>query len=320
MSRKQPRRSASGASVTATAARRAPSRSIAVHWKRPSRASTHCAQRGVVLYGVRGHRSVRVYCPLHPPRFAEGASDGFQRLPTGSRLSRRVPVLPRSQRQAQRGRLPGSGAGRERCRSPTPSPARASGRARRPTPASPASSGRRSTAAPGLSLMHAIIYDQEESELRGAARVRRARPEHLRAAADGLRHRPAEEALPAQDGARRRDLVPALLRAGRRLRPRRPAHPRGARRRRLGGQRPEGVELGSALLRLGDPGDAPRPEHRQAQGAHVLLRRHEDAGDRAAADQADLRRLRLQRGVPHQRARSPTRSDWARSARAGRCR
>ncbi len=96
-------------------------------------------------------------------------------------------------------------------------------------------------------------------ELRSAARVRRARPEHLRAADRWPTPRDrAEEALPAQDGARRGDLVPALLRAGRRLRPRRAAHARGARRRRVGGQRPEGLELGRPLLRLGDPGDAPR--------------------------------------------------------------
>ena len=157
-------------------------------------------------------------------------------------------------------------------------------------------------------------------EVRRAARVLRHRLEHLRAGDDGLRHRGAEEALPAQDGARRGGLVPALLRAGRRLRPRRPAHARRARRRRVGGERPEGLELGRALLRLGDPGHAPRPDARQAQGPHVLLRRHEDA--RAS------RRVRSGRSpAPPASTRcssptcaSPTRSASARSATAGRSR
>ncbi len=48
----------------------------------------------------------------------------------------------------------------------------------------------------GLSLMHAIIYDQEESEFEVPRGHRRARLEHLRAADDGVRDRPAEETLP----------------------------------------------------------------------------------------------------------------------------
>ena len=57
-----------------------------------------------------------------------------------------------------------------------------------------------------------------------------------------LGHRRAEAALPAPDRPLRGDLVPALLRAGRRLRPRRAGHPGRARRRHLGGQRAEGVD------------------------------------------------------------------------------
>ena len=48
-----------------------------------------------------------------------------------------------------------------------------------------------------------------------------------------LGHARAAGALPARDAARRRRVVPALLRARRGLRPRRPAHARRARRRRV---------------------------------------------------------------------------------------
>ena len=53
--------------------------------------------------------------------------------------------------------------------------------------------------------------------------------------------------------ARRGDLVPAVQRARRRLRPGRAAHARRARRRRLGHQRPEDLDLRRALRRLGHP-------------------------------------------------------------------
>ena len=49
--------------------------------------------------------------------------------------------------------------------------------------------------------------------------------------------------LRPQGAARRGGLVPAVLRAGRRLGPCGPAHARGARRRRLGHQRPEDLDL-----------------------------------------------------------------------------
>ena len=69
----------------------------------------------------------------------------------------------------------------------------------------------------------------------------RPRPARPDAARDGQRG--AEEALPAADPRRRGTVGPGLQRAGRRLRPRVGAHPRGARRRRVGGQRPEGLDL-----------------------------------------------------------------------------
>ena len=126
-----------------------------------------------------------------------------------------------------------------------------------------------------------------------------------------------KQALRTGDAARRRALVPALLRAGRRLRPRRAAHARGARRRRLGRQRPEDLDLGRAVRRLRHPGDAHRPQRAKAQGPDLFLRRHEVARHRGAPDQADVGRLELQRGLLDRRADSGFASASATSAKAG---
>ncbi len=114
------------------------------------------------------------------------------------------------------------------------------------------------------------------------------RPRHGGADAHGLCLGRAEAALAAADGARRRDLVPALQRAGRGLGPRRHPHAFGARRRRLGHQRPEDLDLGRTALEVRDPGDAQRLRFSQAQGSHLLLDRHGVARGRGAADQAGV--------------------------------
>ena len=82
----------------------------------------------------------------------------------------------------------------------------------------------------------------------GTPRRTRARLRRLRRHAPGGgldqrgRHARAEGALPAGDLHRCGALVPALQRAGCRFRPRRPLDDGGARRRRVGGARPEGVD------------------------------------------------------------------------------
>ena len=58
----------------------------------------------------------------------------------------------------------------------------------------------------------------------------------------GRRHRRTAAAVPARDPRRLRALVPALQRTRRGQRPRVAADPRGARRRRVRRQRPEGVD------------------------------------------------------------------------------
>ena len=86
------------------------------------------------------------------------------------------------------------------------------------------------------------------------------RPRHRRlGAADDRQARlgRADRAVRRAHAARRTRLVPAVQRARRRLGPRRPAHPRRTRGRRLAAHRPEGVDLAGAQRRLGR---VPRPD------------------------------------------------------------
>ena len=66
-----------------------------------------------------------------------------------------------------------------------------------------------------------------------------------------VRHRRAEAAVPAADVPRRDDLVPAVFRAGRRLRPGEPVHQGHQGRRRLAHHRPEDLDHRRAVLRSG---------------------------------------------------------------------
>ena len=81
-----------------------------------------------------------------------------------------------------------------------------------------------------------------DAPLRRAGHAEPARPLEHRARDHRVRHRRAEAHAPPPHAARRRHLVPGILRAERRLRPRVAAVPGGARRRPLGRQRPEDVE------------------------------------------------------------------------------
>ena len=167
------------------------------------------------------------------------------------------------------------------------------------------------------------LADRARDLAAGGGAVRQAlrrlhhRPRHVRADHDGVRRRGAEAQISAAAGLRREDLVPAVLRAGRRLRRRRPAHPRGEERRRLDHQRPEDLDLGRALFRLRHPAHPHRSERAQAQGPHHVLPGHEEPGRRGAADQAGERR-----SPTSTRSISPTcgfrtRSGSARSTTAG---
>ena len=88
---------------------------------------------------------------------------------------------------------------------------------------------------------------------RGAVAPRRDRARHGRADDHRLGHRGAEGALPLEDPERRGDLVPGLLGARRRQRPRRRAHADRGPGRPLPRQRPEGLVVVRAHRRLLHP-------------------------------------------------------------------
>ena len=127
-------------------------------------------------------------------------------------------------------------------------------------------------------------------------RARHGRPDDHRP-----RQRRAEDALPVEDPLRRGDLVPGLLGARRRLRPRRRAHARGAERRPLCRQRPEGLVVVRAPRRLVHPRHARGPRRAALPGADLPARRHARARRRDPAADADHRRGGVQRDLLHRR-------------------
>ena len=99
----------------------------------------------------------------------------------------------------------------------------------------------------GGTQMQQIIFNQEEQNYEVPPNVfliglGMCVPTMIAYAKDG-----AVAALRPAGGARRGDLVPAVLRTGRRVRRRRPAHPGGEARRRVGGERAEDLDLRRAL-------------------------------------------------------------------------
>ena len=100
---------------------------------------------------------------------------------------------------------------------------------------------------------------------------------------------------------RRAALVPGLLRAGRRLRPRKPADQVRGRRRPLEDQRPEDLDERRAVRRLVLLPGAHR-HHEEARRHQLRADRHASARRRDAADQADRRLLAVLRDLLHRRA------------------
>ena len=116
------------------------------------------------------------------------------------------------------------------------------------------------------------------------------------------RHRGAEVALSRADAARRRGLVPAVLRARRRLRPRGRAGARApAGRRQLAADRPEGVDDQRAVRLLRPAARAHRRRRAQAQGPDDVHRADGRRGRDRARPAPDLRRGRVQRGLLRRR-------------------
>ena len=147
------------------------------------------------------------------------------------------------------------------------------------------------------------------------ARAGDGRPDRDRARDGG-----AAKALPAADPVRRRDLVPGVLRARRRLGPGIAEDARGAPRRRMGRDRAEGVDDVRAPRQVVHAGGEDRPRRAQAQGADLLPHGH-GAGRRSGPSAApDHRRIGVQRAV-HRGGADPAREHRRRArARGGRWR
>ena len=238
---------------------------------------------------------------------------------TVERVHRRVPGVPRRARRAEGGGTAlrvGRGRRRRRhLRGGGPEP-RKRGSWRRPrsggppatTPASAGSPARPSSAAGG-SRRATAAPTRHRGRVRDAAR-------HPSSASGSAWWRPTILAhatdvraagVPPGHVPRRHRRLPAVQRAGRRLRPGRPADPGRARRRRVADHRAEGVDVGRAVQRhrrdhlphRSRPAEAPRP--------HRLRRGHAGAGRRGAAAAPDDRRRLVQRGLLHRgpRARRP---------------
>ncbi|CAA9217097.1 MAG: Acyl-CoA dehydrogenase, long-chain specific, partial [uncultured Acidimicrobiales bacterium] len=154
--------------------------------------------------------------------------------------------------------------------------------------------------------------------LRRPRRTRGARPPARRSDHRHPRRRGAEAALPARHRHRPEGVVPALQRAGRRLRPRRPQLQGGQGRGGVGRQRPEGVDLRRPDRR---PRHAHRPHRRrrpEAPGHHLLRHRHAPAGRGRAAPARAHRTGPVQRGVPLRRPGARRRRDrWPQQRMGG---
>ena len=114
--------------------------------------------------------------------------------------------------------------------------------------------------------------------------------------------------------------MPGLLRAQRRLRPRQHPDPRRARRRRVGDQRPEGVDHARAPGRLVLLSCAAPTPSRAATTGSPTCWPDGPARRRGPAAAPDDGHRRVQRGVLRRRPHRRRRTCSARSARAGRSR
>ena len=170
----------------------------------------------------------------------------------------------------------------------------------------------------GLGPIEHVIVGQEIARAGVPNDPRRHRRRDARPDDHRPRQRRAEEPLPRADAARRRGLVPALLRARRGLGPRGGAGARGpAGGRRLAPVGPEGVDDERALRRARPAARAHRRRRAQAQGPDDVHRADGRRGRDDPRAAPDLRRGGVQRGLlRRRRAWMPTPSS-AGSATAG---
>ena len=274
---------------------------------------------------VQGAGAVRADRRAAAQRGRQGAREGPRAPGDGGR---RGGCRPRPAEQEFRERARGRGSSR-RCPRSRPSRTTTTGRPAGPTTPQwqrrlfdagyagidwPADYGGR-----GATPTEQLIF-LEETERAGAPYVGVQLRRHAarRPDADRRGHRRAAGGAPAADPARRRGLVPGLLRAGRRLRPRLAAHPGGPRRRPLRRHRPEDLDVARPRRRLLRAARAHRPRRAQAPGHH--LADHAD-GPARHRDPARSRTLpgvdRVQRDVPRRGAHPGRRTASAPRTTAG---
>ena len=132
------------------------------------------------------------------------------------------------------------------------------------------------------------------------------------------RHPRADRPLPARHRHRAAGVVPALQRAGRGLRPRRPVDEGGAGRRRVGRQRPEGVDLGRAGPISACSSPAPNPTRRSTRASPSSRSTCTSPASRCAPLREMTGGDDVQRGVLQRRRRERRRRASAGATTAGR--
>ena len=253
------------------------------------------------------------------PAVIGGGQHGFRRHPRRSRRSAPA-CAPSSTRTPSAASPAPAWSIAPATRTPSSASGPRTGRPRRPTPAMPASPGRRTGAGAAAPPIQQVIYDQEEAKYavpRGLFDIGLGMciPTLCTWGTQAQRDRFARKALRGEEVWCQLFSEPAAGSdlAGLRTRAERDGDDWVVNGQKIWTSGAHYCDFGVLVTRS----DFSRA---QAQGPHLFLPRHEVAGHRDPADQADLRRSRTSTRCSSPTCASPTASAWARSARAGRSR